>query len=426
MTFWRRNGSGLESELRALRPEAPKGLTDALAAQVGNSRAPRRKVGFRPTLAMVLLLGLVGAVVAIGGTPSPTKTAKLASGQFVGADCVYTTPASIKITSSAFSASAAATATNAVTATVYDCFGNASTNHDALNVSLGTNSGGGTFGAVSGGSGATSVTIPASASSVTFYYGDTVAGTPTIQVSSAGLGSDTQQETITAAAVNKLVFTTVPSGNQTATSTATIGAYQVQEQDSFGNPVTAGSTVTVSLSSNSTGTKFFSLTSGGAVGTAVTSVSISSGQSTSGNFYYADTKAGSPGLTAHASGISNDGTTSPTIVAAAPAALCWVAAPSCSGTSQSGGHNWTFTSKIGLVDEFGNTATATAVITVSVVQTGTGGGVAWSGDHTTTIAIGQTATTNSVTVTAAGSNNKSATNTASASSLTSATFIQTT
>jgi len=136
--------------------------------------------------------------------------------------------------------------------------------------------------------------------------------------------------TVALGAVNKLAFTTVPSGNQTASATATIGAYQVQEQDSFGNPVAAGSTVTLTLSTTSgaTGhTPFFTPTSGGSSGAAVT---IGSGQSTTANFYYSDTLAGTPTATASATGITNNGTTSPTIVAAAVVGLGMVVAPSLS------------------------------------------------------------------------------------------------
>src|SRR5207248_2593272 len=153
-----------------------------------------------------------------------------------------------------------------------------------------------------GGASVTSVTIPAGSSSVSFYYGATLAGTPTI-TASGPLTSALQQETITPAAVDKLLFVTAPSGNQTATATATIGAYQIQEQDQFANPVTASSAVAVSLSSSSTGTKFFSTASGGVSGTQVSSVTIANGGTSTGNFYYADTKAGTPTLTAHATGI---------------------------------------------------------------------------------------------------------------------------
>ena len=157
---------------------------------------------------------------------------------------------------------------------------------------------------------------------------------------------------VSPATANKLVFSTTPSGNQTASSIASIGPYQVQEQDSFGNPVAASSTVTVNLSSSSTGTKFFSTTQNGGSGTSVTTVSISSTQTTSGNFFYSDTKAGAPTLTAQASGIPNNGTTSPTIVASSSNDTMSIV----QGNSQSAHLSSAFSNafEVNVVDQFGN------------------------------------------------------------------------
>jgi hypothetical protein len=220
--------------------------------------------------------------------------------------------------------------------------------------------------------------------------------------------ADSSAFDITPGAANKLVFSTVPSGNQTATSTATIGPYQVQEQDQFGNPVTAGSTVTVTLSSNSAGTKFFSLTSGGAIGIATTTVNIAGGQSTSANFYYSDTKAGSPTLTAHNAGITNDATTSPTILAAGAAALCIDSASTCTGATDNHTKNTTYSSTVSLIDAFGNLVAAGSSISVSV---------SWSGDATgsasLTINAGSTTTSASFSINLPNGNNKNVNITAS-------------
>jgi len=59
--------------------------------------------------------------------------------------------------------------------------------------------------------GVTSVSIPAGQSTVSFYYGDTAAGSPTIAAASAGLQTGTQTETINPGPENKLAFTTPPS-----------------------------------------------------------------------------------------------------------------------------------------------------------------------------------------------------------------------
>lgn len=107
--------------------------------------------------------------------------------------------------------------------------------------------------------------------------------------------------TVSPAAASQLVVTGPASG--TASATATIGPFTVQRQDAYGNPVTTGST-TVTPTSNSTGTKVFALTTGGAT---VTTVTIPAGAS-SALFYYGDTKAGSPSITLTASGLAQAST----------------------------------------------------------------------------------------------------------------------
>ena len=102
--------------------------------------------------------------------------------------------------------------------------------------------------------------------------------------------------TVSPAAASQLVVTGPASG--TASATATIGPFTVQRQDSYGNPVTTGST-TVTPTSTSTGTKVFALATSGAT---VTSVTIPAGAS-SVLFYYGDTKAGSPSITLTAPGL---------------------------------------------------------------------------------------------------------------------------
>ena len=93
------------------------------------------------------------------------------------------------------------------------------------------------------------------ATSSTLTANTTAGAGYTVTATATGVGTAANfTETNLVGSVNKLVFSTVPTGNQTASATATIGAYQVQEQDSFGNPVTAGSTITVNLGTNSLGT----------------------------------------------------------------------------------------------------------------------------------------------------------------------------
>src|SRR5262249_37008647 len=124
-----------------------------------------------------------------------------------------------------------------------------------------------TFAATSGGTAVTSVTITGGSSSVTFYYADTKAGTPTITANAgAGPFTATQQETITAAAATAMVFVncSMPSGN-----TACVGqpirmgnnssmTFNVQTVDGFGNPSTPISTLTIAVSGDAN----FRITSG--------------------------------------------------------------------------------------------------------------------------------------------------------------------
>ena len=101
---------------------------------------------------------------------------------------------------------------------------------------------------------------------------------------------------VTAGTPSKLVFTSTVSGNQTVSSSATVGPFAVQVQDQFGNPATnTGGAVTLQLSSTSTGTTFFTPTSGGTTAAAVT---IANGASTLGQLLLLRHQAGTPTITA--------------------------------------------------------------------------------------------------------------------------------
>ena len=82
--------------------------------------------------------------------------------------------------------------------------------------------------------GSTTLTIPAGSSSVTFYYGDTKFGTPSITATAPGLQSDSQTETINVGPVAGFSLST-PSGPMAGTSfNETITAV-----DAGGNTVTS-------------------------------------------------------------------------------------------------------------------------------------------------------------------------------------------
>ncbi len=271
------------------------------------------------------------------------------------------TATQLAITSSAFSGTTNASATNAFTVTLEDGFGNATTKASATTVNLTSNSAGThEFAATSGGANVTSVTLPANTSSVTAYYGDEKVGTPTITAAATALTSGTQQETITAGAASKLIFTTgAVSG--TAASSPTLGPITVQEQDAFGNVSTTA--LTVNLSSSSTGTNEFAATSGG---TAITSINIAAGSSTA-TFYYGDTKSGIPILTAAATGVTS-GTQSETITAGTGTQLAITSSAFSGGANASATNAFTVT----LEDGFGNATTKASATTVNLTSNSAG------------------------------------------------------
>ncbi|MGV8909494.1 MAG: beta strand repeat-containing protein [Propionicimonas sp.] len=213
-------------------------------------------------------------------------------------ETIIATPATqFAITSAAVPATAASSATLAITVERRDSFGDpvAATNGNQ-SVTLSSSSSGGRFAASSGSAGTavTSFTFGQGNTSVTFYYGDTKAGSPVI-TASGSLTSATQTETITAAAAAKLAFTSPPLTGVKST-TPGLGPITVQVQDSFGNAVKAtGSGTTVGLTSTTPngGTASFSLALNGA---SVTVVTIPAGSS-SIPFYYGCTASGSPVIT---------------------------------------------------------------------------------------------------------------------------------
>jgi hypothetical protein len=136
----------------------------------------------------------------LAGTPTITAAATGLGNDTQQETITGGTATQIAITSNAIHAAhtTSATPTSAFTVTLEDTFGNATTKTGATTISLSSNSTGThKFAATSGGATVTSVTLQTNTSSVTAFYGDAKAGTPTITVSAAGFGNDTQQETIT-------------------------------------------------------------------------------------------------------------------------------------------------------------------------------------------------------------------------------------
>jgi type II secretory pathway pseudopilin PulG len=182
------------------------------------------------------------------GTPTIT-----ASGSLTSATQVETVTAGsatkLIISSVPFTAAANASATSPFVITPEDAFGNPTTISSSLTVNLSSTSPGAKFATSSGGTPVTSIVLPALAQSVTAFYGDTVAQTPTLTVSGAGLSPNgTQSETITSAAATTLVLSTQPPASAVAGTSFTVAALV---EDAYGNLATASPTsVTLSVANN--------------------------------------------------------------------------------------------------------------------------------------------------------------------------------
>ncbi len=151
------------------------------------------------------------------------------------------------ITSTPVTGPTSTKATLAITVTLEDAFGNAINATATTTVNLSTTSSGGYFATTSGGSHSTTATIARNASSVTFYYGDTTAGSPTIQVSinSGAYQNGTQAETIfgtfTVSAPSTATAGTSFSVTLTAVSStgATATGYSGTEAITFSGPASS-------------------------------------------------------------------------------------------------------------------------------------------------------------------------------------------
>ena len=139
-----------------------------------------------------------------------------------------------------------------------------------------------------------SVTISGPGSSATFYYGDTVAGSPTITASDPSniLAPVSQTETIVAGLATSLAFATSP---QSLITELPEGAITVQRQDQFGNPTTSGN-LTVNLGTSTVSGQFLDST-----GTTPISTATIPDGSSSASFTYQDA-VGSPTITASTPG----------------------------------------------------------------------------------------------------------------------------
>ena len=181
-----------------------------------------------------------------------------------------------------------------ITVQEQDAFGNPTFAPETVNLS--SSSAKGVFSLTAGGAPVTSVTIPGGAvSSVSFYYGDTIAGSPTITASSppaVGLASGTQTETIKAGPAATFSLST-PSPTAGTAFNETITAF-----DQFGNTATGFTgtqCITFSGPANSPNGNVPAYPARGACAAGQSSVTFAAGVGTASITLY---KAGSTTLTA--------------------------------------------------------------------------------------------------------------------------------
>ena len=204
-------------------------------------------------------------------------------------------PGKLKITSTTVSGAASAAASlGPITVQAQDSLGNPVTAPaGGIPVALSSSSSGApVFSASSGGASTSSLLIPAGSSSVSFYYGDTKAGTPTISAATAGAGSANQTATISVAAANKLVFGQQPSS--TTRSTDFPQTVTVLILDQFGNQTTSTALVTMAIQSGPSGGGLSGGKSRQAVGGVATfpGLSISGGSAAVGTYVLQATASG--------------------------------------------------------------------------------------------------------------------------------------
>jgi hypothetical protein len=272
------------------------------------------------------------------------------------------TASKLAFTAQPSTTAAGAAISPAIAVTVEDVSGNAvPVAGTSITVAIGTNPAGGTLSGT--------LTAATDANGVATFGALSIdragAGYTLLATGGALTGATSAAFTVTAAAAATFAITSAPVSGA-ASSSATLGPITIQRQDGFGNPVTAPTSVTVNLASNSAGTKVFATSSGGA---AITTATIPPGAS-SVTVYYGDTKAGTPTITV--TGSLTSATQTETIAAGPASALCFVSTTdtACILTTQSVGSGGTFSGRVQLVDSFRNPVVSATTISVTLTSSG--------------------------------------------------------
>ena len=269
---------------------------------------------------------------------------------------VAATASQLVITTQPVSGTASSSATlGPITVQRQDASGNPVTT-GSTTVNLSSSSSGDKFSTSSGGGATTTVTIPNNSSTANVYYGDTVAGTPTITLSAGGFTSATQPATINPAAATKLGFTTQPGGGVAGAAWAQPPTVAIL--DSFGNAVPgASASITVAITNGTPAT--------GGPGTlsGTTTVPTAGGVATFSNLSINRVGAG---YTLTASGTYTGATSASfSISAGTPAKLAFSQQPS----NSTGGVAFATQPKVTVQDALGNTVTSdTSPVTLAITN----------------------------------------------------------
>ena len=156
-----------------------------------------------------------------------------ASGATCYSGSVQGTPQRVVFTSAPLAVAASSSATNAITLAVVDTSGDVMPAPVATTIHLASSGSGGVFSLTSGGPATTSVVLPQSATSVTVYFGDRTAGTPTLTASANGYGTSTQTASVAPGAAT--TFTVAAPATATVNAAVTV---TVTAKDALGNTAT--------------------------------------------------------------------------------------------------------------------------------------------------------------------------------------------
>jgi hypothetical protein len=298
-------------------------------------------------------IGDYNAMTVVGGAPHPIWTdIRGADPNYSGyeMDSMISSPAATTGTLSFSGLASSLTAGTPVSGTVTASTGSPT-------VTLSTNSSGGSFSTTSGGTYTPSLSV---AVGTTFYYKDTLAGSPTLTASANGYTSASQGETVVAAALSTITVSP-------ASVTVPVGALQpfsASGADAYGNPVSVSNAAWAVT--NSLGT--FSPTTGA-------STTFTAGQGT-----------GSGTVTATSNGVGGSASVTVTNLASMNVTIA-------KGTTKRSGSNYRVPLTVTAKDASTNAVLSRATVTLQVFSGATCSGTSVASGSATTTTSGQAAFT---------------------------------